>query len=184
MKNYISIPLSSSSPFKKICNTRIHPGNLWRDKLIKKIYLSYKKAKYFDSVYPIIEELIRYETDDLSKYLVNIILCICKCLNIKTDIIETSRIYANDHLHGQDRIIDICTLEKADKYINSYGGVALYSSNDFKRMGVELLFLQSFSREYQQFDNEFIPNLSVIDIMMHVPLDEISLMLQEYELGN
>lgn len=42
----------------------------------------------------------------------------------------------------------------------------LYSREDFQARGIELKFIKPKPFEYRQFDNEFVPWLSIIDVMM------------------
>ena len=46
----------------------------------------------------------------------------------------------------------------------------------------ELKFLKMGDIKYQQFKNDFVPNLSIIDILMFNSPDAIKEMLNEYEL--
>ena len=78
--------------------------------------------------------------------------------------------------------ISICELEKATHYINPIGGVNLYSKIDFNKQELILNFIKTRSIEYKQFDNEFIPWLSIIDVLMFNSKNEIVRMLNEYDL--
>ena len=92
--------------------------------------------------------------------------------NIKKDI----------NLKAQDKILDICKNLNARKYINTIGGQELYNKEIFKENGIELNFLKTELVEYKQFKNDFVPYLSIIDILMFNSKDEIKNMLVRYEL--
>ena len=51
-------------------------------------------------------------------------------------------------------------------YVNAIGGMELYSKETFTEKGIELKFIQSKPFEYSQFGNEFVPWLSIVDVMM------------------
>lgn len=76
----------------------------------------------------------------------------------------------------------MCNILKADKYINAIGGQELYNKEIFKENGIELNFLKTELVEYKQFKNDFVPYLSIIDILMLNSKDEIREMLKRYEL--
>ena len=76
----------------------------------------------------------------------------------------------------------MCNILKADKYINAIGGQELYNKEIFKENGIELNFLKTELVEYKQFKNDFVPYLSIIDILMFNSKDEIKNMLNSYEL--
>jgi hypothetical protein len=67
-------------------------------------------------------------------------------------------------------------------YINPIGGEGLYNKDDFFKEKIQLFFLKPNLSEYIQFKNKFIPYLSVIDIMMFNSVDEIKIMLSNFEL--
>ena len=66
--------------------------------------------------------------------------------------------------------------------INPIGGVALYNSTHFLSRNINVRFLKAQNIKYKQFNNEFIPGLSIIDIMMFNSSDTIKDMLKMYTL--
>ena len=103
-------------------------------------------------------------------------------LGIDTRIVESSKIYENSHLSGQDRVIDICQKEQCDMYINPIGGEALYSKSDFQQNDVILKFHKSKEITYPQFGDPHIPFLSIVDVMMFNSPDQIDKLLLAYDL--
>ena len=79
-------------------------------------------------------------------------------------------------------MIDICKQLKAKYYINAIGGKELYSKEKFTENGLSLFFIKSKPIVYPQFKNQFVPWLSIIDVMMFNSKEKISKMLLEYEL--
>jgi hypothetical protein len=59
--------------------------------------------------------------------------------------------------------------------------MALYSRQDFRDNGIELLFLKPKTINYQQFKNEFIANLSILDVIMFSSKEQIKEFLNQYE---
>ena len=49
----------------------------------------------------------------------------------------------------------------------------LYDRNYFSSSGISLQFIKSTGVIYRQFDNDFVPSLSVIDVMMFNSPDSI-----------
>ena len=72
--------------------------------------------------------------------------------------------------------------QKATNYHNLIGGIDIYDKHQFSKNNISLSFLKSKDVIYKQFKNEFIPNLSIIDIMMFNSVAEIKNMLNAYEL--
>ncbi len=177
---YFNIQMSGASPYKLINQIQINNNEINIKKNIKTIYMAYHKAPYFSEVYPIIEEILKLQTDNLSKYVIESIKLITKFLNIETEILISSSIKKNNELKGEDKVIDICKLLKATKYYNAIGGKILYSFDKFNKNGIELVFLKSNNICYRQFNNEFVPNLSIIDVMMFNSKEKIKTFLDEY----
>jgi hypothetical protein len=96
----------------------------------------------------------------------NSIIAINKYLKIDTEIILSSNIEKNNELRGQDKVIYINQLLGADIYYNAIGGRELYSKVDFEKNGIELGFLKMGDVSYKQYKNDFVPNLSIIDVLM------------------
>lgn len=177
-----SMPLIKISQNKKINEIMIKDTDPWRSNLLKTIEFTYKKATYFKDTMPLIKDIISYPSANLSVFVVNCLKRVCNYLGIDTEIVQSSDIYNNDELKGQDRIIDICLKENADKYINMIGGMTLYNSSDFISHGIELRFLETKTIEYKQFSNEFISCLSIIDLLVFNNTNEIKKFLNLYEL--
>ncbi|MFR1676221.1 MAG: WbqC family protein, partial [Fusobacterium sp.] len=62
------------------------------------------------------------------------------------------------------------------------GGQELYSFEEFKNNGIELKFLKTEEIIYKQFTNEFIPNLSILDVMMFNSKEKVKEFLENYTL--
>ena len=58
----------------------------------------------------------------------------------------------------------------------------LYDKDAFLKENIELKFIQPENIQYKQFDNNFIPWLSIIDVMMFNSKESIQEMLDDYEL--
>lgn len=180
-KCLITLPIQNSSSFKNINEIEITNNEKLKNKLLKTIQMAYKKALYFNEIMPIIEDLI-INNSNIAMLNYNSIIRICEYLNINTEIILSSQIDKNNTLKGQDKVIHINKLLGSDEYINAIGGMELYDTKEFEQNNIKLRFLQTDKIEYKQFNNEFIPNLSIIDVLMFNSPQEIKEILNKYEL--
>jgi len=57
--------------------------------------------------------------------------------------------------------------------------MSLYSKEYFAQNGIDLKFIKSKNVIYNQFKNEFVPWLSIIDVMMFNTPDYIKILLTE-----
>jgi len=176
-----TMELKEASQNKRINEILISDSN-WRKNLVRTVALSYKKAPYFDSVFPVIEEIILDAENNLAEFLTNALKKICGFIGIETEIMVSSEIDKDNTLKGADKIKAICKRIGASEYINAIGGMALYDRNDFSQNGIDLQFIKSKPISYAQFKNEFVPWLSIIDVLMFNSPDEIKSYLDQYEL--
>ena len=153
-----------------------------QSKLIKTIETAYKKASYFDNVFPVIRNIFEYENKNLARLIGNSIIQIANYLDVKTKFIYSSEIEKDCLLKGQEKILNICDIVQATEYCNAIGGMNLYNKLDFETNNIKLFFLKTQPIEYTQFNNTFVPNLSILDVMMFNSVEEINNMLDKYEL--
>jgi WbqC-like protein family. len=179
---YITVPLHQASSFRRIRDTFLQASPLWRNKMVKKIEITYRRAPYFAEVFPVIEKLILHETDSLSDYLVYQLQALAAFMGIKTKFVVTSRCYENSHLSGQARILDICKREGATTYINPQGGQTLYDTETFRNAGIDLRFIIMRPLPYKQRATGFVPYLSIIDALMEIGPSGIKHHLDAFDL--
>lgn len=151
-------------------------------KVLKTIKQNYIKAPYFEVVFPIIEDMLMQEEKNLAKFIGYSLQKISEYLGCDTKFVYSSNIDKDCNLKAQDKVIDICKNLNAKNYINAVGGQELYDKETFKKENIELNFIKTELVSYNQFKNEFVPYLSIIDIMMFNSVDEIKEMLNRYEL--
>ncbi len=180
--NLFTIPLLGASQNKLISEIEILKDGKWQQKLLKTIEQSYKKAPNFKDFEPILHGIVLFDEKFISPYIYNSIISICKYLNISTLITKSSAEFNNTELKAQNRIIDICLKRKANQYINPIGGQELYQKEMFKKENIILNFLKTNTIHYKQFQNDFIPFLSIIDIIMFLDKKEIKQNLNKFEL--
>lgn len=152
------------------------------NKLLSTIERSYSKAPYFSVVFPLIKDILINKENNLAKFIGYSLRKISAYLEIDTKFIYSSDIQKDNSLKAQDKIINICKILETTSYVNAIGGQELYDREKFKEENIKLNFLNTSHIKYKQFKNEFIPYLSIIDIMMFNSVDEIQTMLKNYEL--
>jgi hypothetical protein len=177
-----TVPLEGAGQNKKINELNVVKEDKWKIKLLRTIQQNYTKAPFFSAIYSLVEgELLKNE-ETISRLNFNCIRTVSNYLEIKTEFVASTTIYANASLKGQYRIIDICEKENAESYINPIGGVEIYTLDLFRQKKIGLSFLQPNLFEYKQYKNEFVPWLSMIDVMMFNSPDQIRSYLNNYQL--
>lgn len=176
-----TISLKDASQNKKINELFLLDKN---DKLLKTISQSYRKAPYFSDVYPLIEDVLSTNDNNLAKVASRSVLTVFDYLGLTNcnEFIYSSDLNYNRELSAAEKLIDICSITSSDKYINSIGGRDLYQREDFSKHGIELRFIKKKEFSYKQGSSEFVDNLSMIDVMMYNGKEQIVKFLSEYEI--
>ncbi len=167
-----TLPLKSDSDFLDVRERELSPG-FNREKFLGQISGAYRRAPYFEQTFPLVERIVRCEEQNLFKFIHHSLVMTCEHLGISTEIRISSGIDIDHGLKGQDKVLALCKAVGADVYINAIGGAELYAKDEFSSNGIELKFIKSKPLEYRQFGNEFVPWLSIMDVMMFNSAEEI-----------
>lgn len=180
-----TIPLKDASSFVTIRETQINESLYikWKDKFLRTLEQSYKKAPYFEKVFALITEILMKNNGSISELAIESIIKISAYLDLRT-LFEYSSVKYEDTkgLDRESRLVEIIKRKNAANYINPIGGQQLYNKISFAKQGIQLSFISSKVVDYKQFGNEFVPWLSIIDIMMFNNPKEINILLDKFEL--
>lgn len=179
----ITLPCKKASS-RTMINQRffVNENDKGKIKMCNKIYHAYHKAPYFDVCFEMIQKTLEYNNNNVACFIKNSLKEICAYLNINTRLFFSSEFKKPLGLNAQDAIIYICKKNNADCYVNAIGGLGLYSHKKFEENGLMLKFIKTReSLKYRQFNDSFVANLSIIDVMMFNSVTEIRSILSEYE---
>jgi hypothetical protein len=178
---YISLPLKKDSDYLQVKDRFL--ADKWegeRKKMLNRINESYRRAPFFRETFEVLEKCIMYEDRNLYNFIFHSVQILIHYLGIDTKLTVSSSISIDHQLKGENKVIAICKEQKAEIYINPIGGVTLYDKELFRSHNLELQFQKSNTINYKQFNNEFVPWLSIIDVMMFNSKDEIISYLTSY----
>lgn len=199
---YCSVPLLHASSSVKIRDLLVDPAQRWPGKFLNLLAFNYKKARFFDEVYPVIEEAVSRETARLADVNWNTTTAVAAFLGIPTAISRDTpacdafedAVARKDagwfRALGRDlgtddtrqlRVLYVCRAEGADAFHNPVGGLELYSRDLFGRNGIRLRFLKPRLTPYDQKEDAFLPALSILDVLMHCGREGTRQHLADYE---
>jgi len=179
----ISLPLRKDSDFLHIRDRVL--SDTWsieKRKMLNRIREAYRRAPFFDSVFPLIERCINYPDGNLFRFLHHSVIETAAFVGIHTPVIVSSEVVIDHLLKSQDKVLAICQALGTTSYINPIGGIDLYNKEFFHAHGIELRFLKAAEIRYQQFSENFCPNLSIIDVLMFNSREEVKKMLSSFNL--
>lgn len=179
-KQLITLPLQGASPNQWI--NQIAVGDR-QTKLVECIRHAYSKAPQFNTVFPLVEGILMQQEKNLARFMDYELRQICNYLGLHPQWHISSALKKDNDLRGQEKVLAICEELGATHYINVPGGKDIYDREAFVRRGLQLSFIQPRLVEYRQFGKPFVPNLSIVDVMMFNTRDEIrENLLDQFEL--
>lgn len=178
-KLLVTLPLQGASPNQLI--NQVAVGSR-QEKMLETIRHCYAKAPQFSTVFPLVEEIILQQEKNLASFLDHGLRRICEHLGLQPRWHISSALNKDNKLRGPEKVLAICEELGATHYINVPGGKELYDREDFARRGLQLSFIQPRPVAYRQFGDAFVPNLSIIDVMMFNDQEQCRKLLEEYEL--
>jgi len=172
-----TLPVAGVSSYRAI-NQHFFTGDF--HKFLATLRQAYARAPHFGAAYELVERVTLDPDLNVAR----------KCALSITEVfrylgLELHTSVASEHgvagVHGQDRIVKFCHHLGAATYYNAVGGRDLYSQERFEREGLSLYFIESEFPPYAQCGRgEFVPRLSMIDILMQCAPEHIRSMLSRY----
>jgi hypothetical protein len=166
-KEWLTVPVEVKGKFEqKICETRIANAS-WRLDHLKALTYNYKKSPFFCEVMEFLAPIYgQIEVTHLSVLNKSLIVAICNYLAIRTPITESSNF---NLINGKSaRLVDLCLQAGATHYVSGPAARPYLSEELFRDRGVEVIwFGYDGYHEYPQQWGDFIPNLSIVDLLFN-----------------
>lgn len=141
-------------------------------KMIKTLWMEYRRAKNFDVAFPVIEELLSIapKSVSLATFNANCIMTLAHKFGLADN--RDFHLSSNLDLKGKkdERIINMCVKLKADVYYSGEGARAYHDKAVFADNGIRLAYTDYDPVEYEQINTpggEFEYDMSVIDYVMN-----------------
>lgn len=181
-----TIPLSTAPRSHWINERKVADGfEHFTENFFLMLKHAYAKAPYFNEVREMVANVFTLSDGSLSRLCQDSIFEVCHYVGLERKFMVASEIMDRKEslsINGSDKIIRLAKIVGATRYINSMGGYALYSPEDFVKAGIELRFIKSNLPEYRQFNYEFVSHLSILDVLMFVSPEKTKEMFSFYSL--
>lgn len=151
-------------------------------KVIKLIEQSYAGSPYFDSVMPIVKEVLELSNRSIATVCERSFELVFAYIGVRINSKKTSALDYDRSVSATEKLIQISKNFGARTYVNPAGGRTLYNTQDFSRNGLELKFIEPLPIVYEQNRGEFVSNLSIIDCLMNCSPEEIVHFMCSYKL--
>ena len=175
---YFTVPLKKASDYLDVGERQV-ADDFDREQLLRAWSAAYRRAPHVAAVMPVLERIVRAPMTNLFDYVHHSIAEMAAFLEIRTPILVSSSVPIDHALRAEQKVLALCRALGADRYVNSIGGVDLYSAAAFAAESVTLEFLRPRPREYAQLGRPFVPNLSIVDVLMFNSKATVREMLSE-----
>lgn len=189
---FIGVPIKKKETNPYIFETEIDNSSLWGKKIINLLFYNYKKSPFFEEIYPFFENIFNQHYDKICKMNIETIKAVVNLLGIETQLVESCQDYLfieedlKKNTYSLDvktqRVVSICKYENADIYVNAIGGMELYKKEDFIQNDIDMFLLKTKDYTYHQHLQNFIPHLSIIDVLFNNGISRTKELLNHYEL--
>lgn len=167
---WITVPVTNKNEFLEIKRIKINYNTDWQNEHCNKIFENYKELKNFNENFNEIEKIIKQKWEFLYQLNIELIKKILKKLNIKTKILCSSEL--DIRTVGTKKIIELIKAVNGTEYISGLGkGSERYTLNHEKQFADEDIIVKYHKLpefQYSQINGNFIPNLSIIDMMFNL----------------
>ncbi len=180
---YISVPIQNADKREIISHVKINNNQDWKNTILSKMtYCKKIRAPFYNKTLDVLTEIFNRKYNTLVDLNTKSLDIICEYLGIDFKYKIASQIdYDYSSVNAKDEwALQIAIQEKAQVYYNPIGGMEFFSKDKYLNNNIKIFFLQTGDIYYKQSRRNFVPNLSIIDIMMFNSPEEISNMLNDY----
>ena len=182
---YINIPLENHHRDILIKDVLISNNENYKEKILAQLWTSYKKrAKYFNNVYKLVEEVLSLDTKSITELNVYALKKVNEylCIPFDYEIFSKMNLIIDEVHDPGEWALNISKALNATEYVNPPGGIELFDKEKFHQNNIELKFLKINLKPYNQKKAKFLEGLSIIDVMMFNSANEIRDMLDDYQI--
>ncbi|HID36674.1 MAG TPA: hypothetical protein EYP39_04765 [Ghiorsea sp.] len=162
---WVTVPVTYRFP-QTIQEVGIAQGN-WAKKQVSSIEQAYAKAPFFTQTWQPIKAVLQHKHDSLSKLNIALIQALGQQLGCTAPIYIASDLPI-ENTEPTGRLIDICTHFNADAYLSGAEGRSYLQKEAFEAAGLSLYFQDVQPPIYAQLHGDFIPYLSVLDVLFNM----------------
>ena len=168
--NWVSVPLKNSSISIRIRDARVLDLADAAKSALGKLSHYRRQAPFARQVEEIVEAA--FAAKGVGDSLVNLDVAgldaVCAYLGVpfRRTICSEMNLPLPEHMGPGEWAPAIAALVGAETYVNPIGGRALFTTDEFAKRGVKLEFLKTEDFVYETGPFTFVPNLSILDVLM------------------
>ena len=177
---WLTVPINKKHKFSANKIVEINNEHDWGSEHLEKITRSYSNSDFFKKEYKwFFEKIYAKKWTHLLTLNHEIMLQLIDWLGIKIEIIKESEL--NIKGNSTERLVNICKKIGAETYVSGIGGKEYMDEKIFETNNIKIEYQNFECPKYKQvFNSEFIPNLSIIDLLFNAGKNSLSILTKEY----
>jgi len=161
-----------------IHQVKIDNGIDWRKKHLFSIKQNYSKAPFFKQFVNIFEDAYSQEWEYLVEIDIHFILKLVRCLGMgNKEIVKSSSL--NVKGNRLEKLIRLCKIFNANIFYEGSSGRNYIEETYFAEHGIKVEYQDYKHPVYKQLYGDFIPYLSVIDLLFNCGEESLSILANE-----
>jgi len=170
---WLTVPISRASGSRiKINEVRIDNSSNWKEDHLKSMKYNYGKAPFFQKYMDFLEEIYSQDWEHLGDLNITLAKEITAILGLEGKFIHSSGLGVEGV--QTEHLINISNKVGADEYISGPAAKDYIEVDKFKRAGIRLYWHEFHHPSYPQLYGDFIPYISVIDLLFNTGRDAIN----------
>lgn len=182
--HYIHVPLCKHKWHDLIKDIRVRNNAPWKEKILAQLCHYRTKAPFYFEVIRLLKDSFQEEFDSITCQNAHLLKSLSNYIgfDFNYQILSEMNLDLDEVNEADEWSLNVCKALNIDHYINPILGKSFYNIEKFKNDGIEINFLNKQSNVYDQKskDGAFIDNLSIIDVLMFNPPEEVLKMLDNY----
>ncbi|WP_372766443.1 WbqC family protein [Pseudoalteromonas sp.] len=156
----------------KINTTEFANGHPWRKKHLKSIEACYRKAPFFEQLYPLLKNYFEASHSyRLGQFNIGLIVLLANYMGIESDFYIASEL--PDMSGVKDgKLVSICQHLQGETYLSPLGAKAYIETNnpggELVKNGINVLYQNFKHPQYTQLFGDFISHLAVVDCLFNI----------------
>jgi len=181
---YFNAGTIKANRFESIKNIRLKEDKLWKQKIISQLEHYKKVAPFFHQTIKLVNETLNQPCTRLVDLSRSSLVNVCRYIQLNKQILTYSELDLNIPANTQpgEWALRICKALNIKEYINPPGGKEIFNPNLWQEKGIRLRYLEHDLPVYNQRNGDFIPGLSMIDILMFNSPNETRSLLERYQI--
>jgi len=176
---WLTVPvLTKGKGSQPIHQVTINDSMAWQKKHLRSVTQCYSKARFFDQYIGQLENIYWQDWKTLMDLNMACIRMLMEQLGFQTNIFHSSTL-GIPKMGQTDRLIAICQHFEADTFLEGDAGRAYIDPSLFQRAGIQLEFHHYQHPVYHQLYGDFIPYMSVIDLLFNQGDDSLSILTHQ-----